>query len=208
MSSIKQDLMCLFCSKIYKNPFILPCDDILCGEHLNEVDVRKINSITCETCQIEFDVKDNQMIRPSKAMQKLTENERYLSVEEKSLKKQLEQAFGDFLNLNEQLQDAKNSFDLDCYNHFQEIRRKIDVQREELIDQIDKIGLAMIEQTKEMEQKNLTNSNEFKVDIFDLDKEKKILEEIFRDVNLSIESIKKEKSFKRNEIKQYQTLTQ
>ena len=44
--------------------------------------------------------------------------------------------------MNEQLQDAKNSFDLDSHNHFQEIRRKIDVQREELKDQIDKIALA------------------------------------------------------------------
>jgi DNA repair exonuclease SbcCD ATPase subunit len=183
-----------FAQKFTRIPFLLPCDDTLCEEHLKEASVRKTNSITCKTCQIEFAVKDNQMIRPSKAMQKLIENERYLSDEEKSLKKQLEQALRDFLNLNEQLQDAKNSFDLDCHNHFQEIRRKIDVQREELKDQIDKIALAMIEQTKEMEQKHLTNSNKFKVDVFDLDKEKKILDETFRDVNLSIESIKELKS--------------
>jgi hypothetical protein len=190
MTSVKQDFACSICSKIYKNPFILPCDDILCEEHLKEAGVRKTNSIRCKTCQIEFAVKDNQIIRPSKAMQKLIENERYLSEEEKSLKRQLEQALRDFLNLNEQLQDAKNSFDLDCHNHFQEIRRKIDVQREELKDQIDKIALAMIELTKEMEQKHLTNSNKFKVEVFDLDKDKKILDETFRDVNLSIESIK------------------
>ena len=194
MTSIKQDFACSFCSKIYKNPFILPCDDMLCEEHLKEASVRKNNSITCKTCQIEFEVKDNKMIRPSKVLQKLIENERYLSDEEKSLKRQLEQALRDFLDLNEQLQDAKNSFDLDCHNHFQEIRRKIDVQREELKDQIDKIALAMIEQTKEMEQKHLTNSNKFKVDVFDFEKEKKLLDETFRDVNLSIESIKELKS--------------
>ena len=51
------------------------------------------------------------MIRPSKVLQKLIENERYLSDEEKSLKRHLEQALRDFLNLNEQLQDVKNSFD-------------------------------------------------------------------------------------------------
>jgi hypothetical protein len=79
---------------------------------------------------------------------------------------------------------------LDCGNHFQEIRRKIDVQREELKDQIDKIALTMIDEIKEMEQKYSTNSNEFKVDVFDFDKEKKLLDETFRDVNLSIESIK------------------
>jgi hypothetical protein len=97
MASVKQDFACSFCSKIYKNPFILPCDDTLCEEHLKEVNVRKNNSITCKTCQKEFDVKDNQMIRPIKPMQKLIENERYLSDEEKSLKKQLEDSLRDFL---------------------------------------------------------------------------------------------------------------
>jgi hypothetical protein len=194
MTSIKQDFACSFCSKIYNNPFILPCDDTLCQEHLNEANVRKNNSITCKTCQIEFEVKDNQLIRPSKAMQKLIENERYLSDEEKSIKRQFEQSLRDFLNLSEQLQDVKNSFDLDCHNHFQEIRRKIDVQREELNDKIDKIALAMIEQTNEMEQKHSANLNEFKVEIFDFGKEQKILNETFRDVNLSIESIKMLKS--------------
>jgi hypothetical protein len=190
MTSVKQDFACSFCSKIYNNPFVLPCDDILCEEHLKEASVRKNDSITCKICQIEFDVKDNQMIRPSKVLQKLIENERYLSDEEKSLKKLLEQELRDFLNLNEQLQDAKNSFDSDCHNHFQDIRRKIDVQREELKDQIDKIALALIDQTKDMEQNCLTSLNEFKVDVFDFDKEKNILNEIFRDVNLSIESMK------------------
>ena len=106
MTSVKQDLMCSFCSKIYKNPFILPCDDILCEEHLKEASVRKNNSITCKTCQKEFDVKDNQMIRPSKPMQKLIKNERYFSLEGKSIKSHLEQALRDFLNLNEKFQDA------------------------------------------------------------------------------------------------------
>ena len=87
MTSVKQDFACAFCSKIYKNPFILPCDDILCEEHLKEASVRKNNSITCKTCLKEFDVKDNQLIRPSKVLQKLIENERYFSLEEKLIKK-------------------------------------------------------------------------------------------------------------------------
>jgi hypothetical protein len=157
---------------------------MLCEEHLKEASVRKTNSITCKTCQIEFDVKDNQMIRPNKAMQKFIENERYLSVEEKSIKSHLEQALRDFLYLNEQLQDAKNSFDLDCHNHFQEIRRKIDVQREELKDQIDKIALAMIDEIKAVEETYANKLKEFKVDVFDFEQEKKILDETFRDVSI------------------------
>ena len=173
MTSVKQDFACSFCSKIYKNPFVLPCYEMLCEEHLKEASVRRRNSITCKTCQSEFDVKDNQFkpinSNSSKPMQKLIINERYLSDEEKSFEEHLEQALRDFLDLNEQLQDAKNSFDSDCHNHFQEIRRKIDVQREELKDQIDKIALAMIVEIKAVEETYANKLKEFKADVFDFE---------------------------------------
>ena len=72
--------------------------------------------------------------------------------------------------MNEQLQDDKNSFDLDCHNHFQEIRRKIDVQREELKDQIDRIALAMIVEIKAVEESYANKLKKFKVDVFDFEK--------------------------------------
>ena len=49
------------------------------------------------------------------------------------------------------LEARKNEAILESHNHFQEIRRKIDLQREEIKDEIDKISLAMIEQTKLVE---------------------------------------------------------
>ena len=78
---------------------------------------------------------------------------------------------------------------MDCYNHFQEIRRKIEVQREELKDQIDKISLAMIDELKAIEDTYSIRIKEFQVEAFDLEKEKQILNETFRDVNLLISSI-------------------
>jgi hypothetical protein len=71
------------------------------------------------------------MIRPNTTVQKLILNERFLSDTEKFKKKNLEDSIENFSQLNEQLQESKNTFELDCYNHFQEIRRKIEVQREE-----------------------------------------------------------------------------
>jgi hypothetical protein len=188
--SCKEGFTCLICSKIYKNPFVLPCGDTICEEHLNESQVLKSNSIKCQSCEEVYEVKHNQIIRPNKELQKLILNERYLNDEEKSLKQQLEQSLRDFLNLNELFQDVKKSFDSDCHNHFQEIRHKIDMQRVELNDQIDKIYMTLIEQTKDMEQKYSKSLNDFKVESFDFDKEQKILNETFRDVNLSAESIK------------------
>ncbi len=39
----------------------------------------------------------------------------------------------------------KTSLELECYEHFQEIRRKIDLHREKLKEKIDKLALDMIE---------------------------------------------------------------
>jgi hypothetical protein len=187
--SVKEDFTCLICSKIFKSPFVLPCGDTICEEHLNESNVLKNNSIKCKSCEEVFEVKNNQMIRSNKSFQMLIQKELFLSDAEKVMKKSLEDSIENFFQLNEQLQESKNIFDLDCHNHFQEIRRKIDVQREELKDQIDKISLAMIDELKAIEESYSIRIKEFKVEAYDLEKEKNILNETFRDVNLLISSI-------------------
>ncbi len=60
---------------------------------------------------------------------------------------------------------------MDCYNHFQEIRRKIDIQREELKDQIDKISFKMIDELKSIEESYSNRIGEFKVESYDLERE-------------------------------------
>jgi hypothetical protein len=187
--SVKVDFTCLICSKIYKNPFLLPCGDTICEEHLKEPEVLKNNSIKCKLCEEVFEVKNNEMIRPNKALQKLIQKELFLTASEKVEKKGLEKSLKKFSKLNEQLQESKNIFELDCYNHFQEIRRKIEVQREELKDQIDKLSFAMIDELKAIEESYSNRIREFKVEAYDLEKEKRILTETFRDVNLSMRSI-------------------
>jgi Fe-S cluster biosynthesis and repair protein YggX len=187
--SVKVDFTCLICSKILKSPFSLPCGDTICEEHLKETEVLKNNSIKCKSCEEVFEVKDNEMIRSNTTVQKLIQNERFLSDTEKSKKKSLEDSIENLFQLNEQLQVSKNIFDLDCYNHFQEIRRKIDVQREELKDQIDKHSLTMIDELKAIEEIYAKRIKEFQVETYDLEQEKNILNETFRDVNLLISSI-------------------
>jgi hypothetical protein len=189
--SLKSDLTCSYCKEIYKNPYSLPCGDSLCEEHLKEPHIRKNNSIKCETCQKVFAIEENEMIRPNTAMQKLIENERYLSDDEKLIKHNLEESLNKLLHLNAQLKLAKNDFDLDCHNRFEEIRTKIKIQRDELKSQIDKMSSNLIEQTKRVEAWYSMNLNQFKCEAFDLEKEKKILNEKFRDANLSISAIER-----------------
>jgi hypothetical protein len=148
--SLKSEFTCSYCMKIYRKPVILPCNHCLCEEHLKDIDVLKVKSIQCKACKQEFRLDDNEF-KPNEIAQNLIEKEIYLTDTEKAIKKLIENFFNEGLRLNEELENNKRVFTLKCFEHFQEIRRKIDLQREELKNEIDKIALAMIDQTKEFE---------------------------------------------------------
>jgi hypothetical protein len=132
----------------------------------------------------------NQLIKPNAIVQKLIEHERYLSDIEKSIKKSIEESLSHLFELNKKMQQSKDFFLIDLKNHFQKMKRKIEFQREELINQIDNISFSIINELKVIEQSYAKNMDYFKVNMFDLDEEKKKLNETFRNVNLSLESIK------------------
>jgi hypothetical protein len=56
----KFQVTCSYCSRILKNPILLPCDHSICGEHLTERNVVKENKIKCKRCNQEFGVKNNE----------------------------------------------------------------------------------------------------------------------------------------------------
>jgi hypothetical protein len=90
----------------------------------------------------ESDFKSNKIV------QNLITKEIYLSDKEKNLKKSLETKLKLFYDLVEQLEQNINVAQMENHNHFQEIRHKLDLQREELKKKIDKIYLEMIDQTQ------------------------------------------------------------
>jgi hypothetical protein len=91
----------------------------------------------------------------------------------------------------------KNSVEMDCINHFQEVRRQIDLQREELKVRIDEVALAMIAKTNKYEAAYLERLNknlQVALNSFDtksLEDELKKSEEAFRDPLLLLETIQK-----------------
>ena len=56
----KSSLTCSYSDKILKNPVELPCDDLICKEHLKEKEVVQKNKIKCSTCKRDFAVKDHE----------------------------------------------------------------------------------------------------------------------------------------------------
>ena len=120
MNNLNSALTCSYCSKIFKDPIELPCKDNLCKEHLVEKDVVKQNRIKCAECKQDFQVKDNEF-ESNDFVKKQIDDHVYLSDEELSLKKQIEDSIRTFFQMDEQFTLNKTRIDLDVHEHFQEI---------------------------------------------------------------------------------------
>ena len=143
-------MTCSYCSKILKNSIELPCDDLICEEHLKEKKVAQKNKIKCLTCKQEFDVKENEF-KLVKSIQKQINAQIFLNEEEKSLKQNIEESIKLFYEMYDEFSLSKSKLYLDCHNHFQEILFQLDMHREKLKEKIDDIYMEMIDKTKEFE---------------------------------------------------------
>ena len=195
--SFKEDLKCSYCPKVLQDPIILPCQDTICKEHLNESNSK---SIQCLTCKEEFN-SDNIEFKTNKIAKALLEKDAHLSNEEKILKKSLNDSLAEFYSILDEFKESKLGLSLNIFNHFAEIRRKIDVQREELKQKIDLISLAMIDQTKVMEASYSSQCESFKFDkdLSGLDEDLKKINDVFRDIAKFEESNEKYEQFNKRE---------
>jgi hypothetical protein len=195
MNRLKLGFTCSYCSKIFKEPIALPCEDLICRTHLTEKEVIQNNKIKCKECKQEFEVKENEF-KSIKFVQNKINDRIYLSNEERYLKHEMEESIKIFYRVLEDFYCIRNKLDLDCHEHFQEIRFQLDIHREKLKEKIDEIYMEMIEKTKKNEEKFMKNLNDklsstLKLfEIKSVGEDLKELEETFRDPNLSIELIR------------------
>ena len=193
-SKVKSSLTCSYCSKIYKDPIELTCGDLICQTHLKEKEVVQKNKIKCSICSQEFQVKGVDF-ESNKLIQKQINDRIILNDEEKALKKKIEESIKVFLEMYEDFNLNKTQLDVDCHNHFQELRFQLNMHREKLKEKIDDIYMDMIDKTKEFESSYLKSFNEkltasFKsLELKSVDDHLKDLEETFCNPNLLIESI-------------------
>ena len=198
MNALKSHLTCQYCTKILKNPMTLPCGHSLCKEHLHE-------TIECVPCNQVFNLQEINLIKVL-AIENILREEIFLNDEEKFLKSKLIKSFSSLNRLNQDYESAKETFrhfEVESHEHFQEIRRQIDIHREGDENnasriQIDTIALNMIDKTKDFERYYFKCLNEtlkkyllIEVTSIDVDEETQALNELFREPSLKIETIKK-----------------
>ena len=148
----KLSLKCSRCPKILKNPINLPCNcETICAEHLKDPRIEKaMLIIKCNKCNQEFFLNQCEF-ELNRNLETILSSEVHLSDTEKSYKVSLQDSITNFFHLWEKFEEEKSVSLTQNYNHFQEIRRKLDLQREELKVQIDKVYFSIFDQSKEIE---------------------------------------------------------
>jgi hypothetical protein len=160
---------------------MLPCGENICDEHLTDPLVLSSNEIVCKSCNKIFEIDNKRNFVFNTKIQSLLNKEIYLSDEEKQMKKSFEESIKHFFEITSHFDQKTHIAHIE--NHFEDLRRQIDAQQRQLKDEIDKISLSMIQETRDMEAKYKSKFPS------SLDEELQKLNEAFRDVNLTLASI-------------------
>ena len=200
-------MTCTICKRFLKNPVTLPCYCFACDEHLHD-DFAKSKSLKCLNCNRDFQIPESGFAS-NKVIASILSKELHLSDEEKTLKNLIKDLIQQLLKLQPQngVDSMQNDMELLSFDHFSELKRKVDMQREALKTQIDQIALKMIDQINEKEKKYKIKVNELILEIKDksmLQKNEALLDQ-FRDPNLVIANIQRELDEQKTKIQEFKS---
>ena len=179
------------CPKILKKPVTLPCGCTVCGSHLDV----KTKTLKCEPCGIEHNLNEVTCM-PNKAMEKMLSQGVHLSDEEKSFRQKLEESLADLHFFGDELRAKHSLLEVAIYDHFVELRRQLDLRSEEAKLQIDTIHMEMIEASNKVQAEYMdylsrtTSTTPLSRREDSSEEEKNTLEDMFRDMHLSMQSVK------------------
>jgi len=203
LHNLKSHFTCSNCSKYFKRPMLLPCGHTMCNQHLDEAKENK-TTLKCGSCQKEFDL-DKNMFTPNLAVQ--IDDDSLLREKERSLKDKIIESFTIINKLDQDFKQTKikfENFDMQFHDHFQDIRRQIDLHREEspkvyslsTINKINAISLVMIDRTKDFERAYYQCLNEtllihfsFESMSINVEEETNKINELFRNPRLKLKSM-------------------
>ena len=129
---------CDLCNKLLVDPIVLPCGNCICKPHLNELltnITKEKNTFICCICQDEHQIPKNGFMIHQK-LQNLIKLELNLlepSPLYEECKKEIEGAKEKVVKI-EQLKKDPESY---LYEYFEDIKRQVDIRREELKFKID-----------------------------------------------------------------------
>ena len=141
----KEHLTCSYCNEIYKQPIALLCGDTICKQHIDElISNNSTNKFTCPLCNKE---SLNQNFVVNKLIQNLIESNLHKFEVDSKFKKIYENLKTEIGNLEKILKDPENII----YEEINELKRQVDLDRENLKGEIDSLADGIIQQLESYE---------------------------------------------------------
>ena len=133
--SLKANFVCGICAKILKKPMSVPCNcSQICKEHVDYEIKNKKTSMTCATCKESYDIPENGFLEMKKIRDSIEKNY-HLSEDEKKAFDHLNRNLNEIANLYTiQFQAKLTELPTKISDHFKDMRRKVYIRRETLID--------------------------------------------------------------------------
>ena len=144
--NVKEELTCKHCKEIYQDPVILYCcGENMCKKHIDDI---KTNSASNETpCPFCDKNISDQSYRENKIIQSLVEKE----LHEFKIDSKYEQILKELKREIQEFEKILNDPENEIYDTFSELKRLIDLDRESLKSQIDKLANGMIDKLEKYE---------------------------------------------------------
>jgi chromosome segregation ATPase len=146
--NIKEKLTCNYCKEIYKQPLSLNCcAETICKCHIEELlSIDDSNTFVCPYCD---EKNSNQKFKVNKLIQDLVENELHHFKIDNTYTDTLNKFKEEIEKFESILTDPENFI----YEEMSELKRKVDLNREELKSEIDELANDLIKKLEEYEQK-------------------------------------------------------
>jgi len=151
------DYICFVCHKIFDEPIYLPClcKISICKEHALSTSNRDSNlNLYCPKCNSSFNIGSiYDPKRENATLKRQIDNSFHLSPVIKQLKKDYNSCLDSMNNLANELRQNIDEFSLVQANHFENVRRDIDIRRETLLHD-GACGKEVLNETYEIENIN------------------------------------------------------
>jgi len=155
VDKVKASFDCDLCNKLLVDPIVLPCGNCICKPHLNELlnnISKENNTFKCCICQDEHHIPKNGFMIHQKLLNllNLELNALKLSPVFEECKEEIEDARDNMVKVETLEKNAINYI----YEYFEDIKRQVDIRREDLKFKIDTYSDEIIKSV-ETNQMNL-----------------------------------------------------
>jgi hypothetical protein len=179
VEQLKSFLDCQQCNKLLVDPVVMACGKIICKIHLERLlihESKEKNTFVCEICQEEHFIPKNGFVVPNRLKELLNVelNKLEPSPMFDECRKELEEAKASVLKID---QLEKNP-EIYIYDYFEDIKRQVDLRREDLKFKIDTYSDEIIKSIETTHTNCMKMSKEIEKIAYNIDKSKKELNEL------------------------------